>query len=277
MTRAALSASVMSVSALCRENPTTVSMTRYARTSPSVTRGWNAWSMTTPPSAKYGAQISKNAASSISLMSVSRCSAPCTRTDVVASDRSRGVGGDLDLPDSDACVAALSLHHPRSLGEASGQLSLQLGECRVAMRRRFPSRGPGAVEHVFGADEGDGLRVRAHPHARGREVVQDRVEAGAVLAAADRVDPHEDAVDCEQLGAHLVTRSRRGRSLGSRSRPEPPGRRRRAGAVRSTRCPRAEPPRRRATPLPPERRRFGRHAVDGNERRGGPVSGSGDR
>ena len=141
-----------------------------------------------------------------------------------SSDRSRGVGGHLDLPDSDACVAPLSLHHPRTLREASGQLSLELGECCVAMDVASPAERPGGVEHVFGADEGDGLWVRAHPHPGGREVEQDPVEACAVLAAADRVDPHEDAVDREQLERAPRQRSRRGRSLGLRSPPAPPGR-----------------------------------------------------
>ena len=39
--------------------------------------------------------------------------------------------------------------------------------------------------------------------------MQDLVHAGSVLAVADRVDPHEDAVDFEQLGADLAATSSR--------------------------------------------------------------------
>ena len=119
--------------------------------------------------------------------------------------------------------------------------------------------------------------MRAHPHPGGREVEQDPVEAGAVLAAADRVDPHEDAVDREQLSAHRVSdlvavdhwdcghpQRHQGVDYGPQSFV-----RRDAGA----------PSRLVAAPhhCDSNGARSGRHAVDRNERRGGPVSGSGDR
>ena len=70
-----------------------------------------------------------------------------------------------------------------------------------------PAEMPGAVEDVLRAHLEDRVGMRADPRTARRDVAQHGVEHRTRPAVVERIDPHEHAVDREQLVAHLVGES----------------------------------------------------------------------
>src|SRR4051812_28876045 len=57
------------------------------------------------------------------------------------------------------------------------------------------------VENLFRTHRLHDVGVGADPYAGGGDLAEDGVDAVPILAAADRVDPDDDAVDAEELVA----------------------------------------------------------------------------
>src|SRR5205085_2546371 len=80
----------------------------------------------------------------------------------------------------------------------------ELGGIAVEAGVGAPAEMLRTVENFLRAHLQDRVGMRADPWPARGDVAQQRVERGAGLAAAQRIDPDEDAVGGEELRAHLL-------------------------------------------------------------------------
>ena len=85
--------------------------------------------------------------------------------------------------------------------QADEETLAQLLRRGVAVGFGSPAESTSPVQDLFGAHQRDDVGMGAHPDTGIRDLSQDGVDAAPVLASADRVDPHQDAVDGVELVA----------------------------------------------------------------------------
>ena len=90
----------------------------------------------------------------------------------------------LDLPDALAAIATVLLDDPRA-----GRLQpprerfVKFPDAAIEMRIGAPAQMPRRVKHVLDAHFLRHVRMRAHPHALGRDIAQQGIELPAITAA----------------------------------------------------------------------------------------------
>jgi hypothetical protein len=102
-------------------------------------------------------------------------------------------------------IAAVLLQDARAGGlQQRRKLGAECGGIAVEAGVGAPAEMLGAVEDFLDAHLEDHVGMSADPGAARRNLAQQRVERGAGLAAAQRIDPDEDAIHGEQLRPHFV-------------------------------------------------------------------------
>jgi hypothetical protein len=99
-------------------------------------------------------------------------------------------------------VASALLHdEPAALCEPGRQARGEFVDRTIDGAVRAPTEVAGAVEDLLRPHFLDHLGVRGDPDALRRRLLQQLVDAAARDAVLDRVDPHEHAVEAQQLRA----------------------------------------------------------------------------
>ena len=72
------------------------------------------------------------------------------------------------------------------------------------MRVGTPSELARAKEYFLGAHLEDHVGMRADPDSLRRDLMQHRVQLRSIVTVGNRIDPHQDAIEAQQLIADLI-------------------------------------------------------------------------